>query len=129
VSRKIFFHGLWAGILSAIAAIIYDRVYFFATEINYSKLVNVGSLVGINLLGCLLAAFGFWLSKKWFGKRSEIIFNFCFAIISFATIVLPISISLPLDIQNPELFPGLAVPMHFFPALAWFTIDPFFREV
>jgi hypothetical protein len=127
MSRKIFFHGLWAGILSAIAAIIYDRVYFFATEVNFTKLVNFGSLAGINLLGCLLAALGFWLFRKWFGNKSEIIFNFSFAILSFASIVFPISMSLPLNIQNPELFPGLAVPMHFFPALAWFTIEPFFR--
>jgi hypothetical protein len=128
MSRKIFFHGLWAGILSAIASIIYDRIYFFATEINYSKLVNIGSLAGINLLACLLAAFGFSLFQKWFGNKGEIIFNLSFVILSFASIVLPFSISLPLDIQNPELFPGLAVPMHFFPALAWLTIRPAFRE-
>jgi len=125
--KKIFFHGLWAGILSAIAAIIYNRIYFFATETNYSKLVNTGSLIGINLLGCLLAAFGFWLFKKWFGSKGEIIFNFSFSILSFASIIIPISVNLPLDIQSPELFPGLVVPMHFFPAIAWYTIRPFFK--
>jgi len=26
----------------------------------------------------------------------------------------------------PELFPGLVVPMLFFPALAWFTLKPLF---
>jgi hypothetical protein len=36
---------------------------------------------------------------------------------------------LPLDIEAPELFPGLVVPMHFFPALGWFTLKPlFFRS-
>jgi hypothetical protein len=127
MSRKIFFHGLWAGILSAVAGIIYDRIHYFATETNFTRLINIGSLVGINLLGCLVAALGYWLFIKWFGKRANIIFNFTFAILSFASIVFPISMSLPLDVQNPELFPGLAVPMHFFPALAWFTLDPLFR--
>ena len=128
MSKKVFLHGLFAGILAAIAAVIYDRIYFFATEINFSKLVNLGSLAGLNLLGCLIAAFGYALFKKLFGSRAPIIFNFCFAIFSFASIVIPISISLPLDLTNPEMFPGLAVPMHFFPALAWFTLDPLYRE-
>jgi hypothetical protein len=125
--RRIFFHGLWAGILSAIAAIIYNRIYFFATETNFSRLVNIGSLAGINLLGCLLAAIGFWFFKKWFGGKAEIVFNFSFSILSFASIIIPISINLPLELKNPELFPGLTVPMHFFPALAWYTIRPLFK--
>jgi len=128
MSKKVFLHGLFAGILAAIAAVIYDRIYFFATEINFSKLVNLGSLAGLNLLGCLIAAFGYALFKKWFGSRAPIIFNLCFAILSFGSIVVPISISLPLDLTNPELFPGLTVPMHFFPAMAWFTLDPLFRD-
>jgi hypothetical protein len=127
MSRKVFFHGLWAGILSAAAAIIYNRIYFFATEINFSKLVNFGSLAGLNLLGCLLAAFGYSLFQKWFSQKASIIFNFCFSILSFASIVIPISINLPLDLPNPEMFPGLTIPMHFFPAMAWFTLDPLFN--
>ena len=125
--KKIFFHGLWAGLLSSTAAIIYHRIYFFATEADYSKIINIGSLVGSSLLGCLLAAIGYWLFNKWFGRRADIIFNLTFTLLCFASIVLPLSISLPLDIQNPELFPGLTIPMHFFPALAWFTLDPLFR--
>jgi hypothetical protein len=31
-----------------------------------------------------------------------------------------------LNIGSPELFPGLVVPMMFFPALAWLTIQPVF---
>ncbi|MFI5156075.1 MAG: hypothetical protein ACHQEM_07810, partial [Chitinophagales bacterium] len=115
-------------ILAAIAAIIYDRIYFFATEISYSKIVNISSLAGLNLLGCLIAAFGYSLFQKWFGRRGAIIFNLSFSILSFASIIVPISISLPLDQTNPELFPGLTVPMHFFPALAWYTLDPLFKD-
>ena len=126
MSKKIFWQGLVAGLLAALASVIYNRIYFFATETNFSRLVNTGTLVGINLLACLLAAFGFWLLTKWSVKKGEIIFNLLFSILSFASIILPISISLPLDIQNPELFPGLTIPMHFFPALAWFTIRPIF---
>jgi hypothetical protein len=33
-----------------------------------------------------------------------------------------------LDVEFPEMFPGLVIPMHFFPALAFFAIDPFFKQ-
>ncbi len=125
MTKKIFWQGLVAGLLAALAAVVYNRIYFFATE-PLSQTGRQGTLVGINLLACLVAAFGFWLLTKWSARKGEIIFNFLFSILSFASIILPISVSLPLDIQNPELFPGLTIPMHFFPALAWFTIRPVF---
>lgn len=124
--KKLFFQGISAGILSAVACIIYNRIYFFATEVDFSKVVNVPVLVGINLLACLLAAAGYWVFKKLLKKNADIFFNLTFTILSFASVIFPISISLPLDIKFPELFPGLTVPMHFFPALAWFTIRPLF---
>ena len=49
-------------------------------------------------------------------------------VISFAAVMIPISLTLPLKIQFPELFPGLAVPMVFFPAMAWYTIKPLFTQ-
>jgi hypothetical protein len=78
------------------------------------------------VFGCMLMASGnavlLRLGKlKWMGW-----FNILVAVLSFASIISPISMSLPLDINNPELFPGLVVPMHFFPALAYFTLAPFF---
>lgn len=52
--------------------------------------------------------------------------NVVIAILSFASIIGPIGMSLPLSIEYPELFPGLVVPMHFFPALAFMAIYPLF---
>jgi len=128
--KKIFFYSITAAILSTIACVIYNRIYFFATETDFSKVLNIGTLAGINLLACLVAGIGYWALTKWLKKKGEIIFNFAFSILSFASVIFPISMSLPLTIQSPELFPGLAVPMHFFPALAWFTIRPLFiKEV
>jgi len=124
--KKIFFFSITAGILSAISCIIYNRIYFFATETDFSKVLNMGTLVGINLIACIIAGAGYWALTKWFKKTGEVIFNFAFSILSFASVIIPISISLPLAIKSPEIFPGLAVPMHFFPALAWFTIRPLF---
>jgi hypothetical protein len=124
--KRIFFHALVAGILSAIAAFIYNRIYFFATEADFSKVLNTGSIFGLNIIICLLAAFLYWGLVKWLKKKAEVVFNFLFSILSFASIIVPVSLTLPLDIKFPELFPGLAVPMVFFPAMAWYTVKPLF---
>ena len=124
--RKIFFHGIAAAILASVAAIIYNRIYFFATEVDFSSVLNTVSLVGLNAIVCLLAAFLFWILQALLKRKGEIVFNFVFSIVSFACVIIPISLTLPLDVQFPELFPGLAVPMIFFPAVAWYTIRPLF---
>jgi hypothetical protein len=85
-------------------------------------------LIGLNLAACLLAGFGFWAAKKYLPKKAEIVFNVTFTLLSFASIYIPMVISLPLDIQNPELFPGLVIPMHFFPVVGWFTLKPIFLK-
>ncbi|MBK8345886.1 MAG: hypothetical protein IPL12_22930 [Bacteroidetes bacterium] len=54
------------------------------------------------------------------------VFNILLATLSIASFYGPLSQALPLDIMAPELFLGLAAPMHLFPALAWFTLEPVF---
>jgi len=124
--KKIFFHSVAAGVLASAAAIIYNQVYFFATQTDYSRILNTSSITGLNILVCMLAGILYWALIKWLKQKGEVVFNFLFSIISFACVMVPISISLPLDIEFPELFPGLAVPMVFFPVVAWHTLRPFF---
>jgi hypothetical protein len=126
--KKYFIHGLVSGILASLAAIIYLRVYFFVTLADFSSILGIPRIVGFNILYCLMATFLNWFLVIWMKQRGEIVFNFLFSILSFALIIVPISISLPLEIEFPELFPGLAIPIIFFPAIAWYTIVPFFRE-
>jgi hypothetical protein len=125
--KKRFYQGIAAGALASVAALLYNRIYFFALEANFSKLVNPGSLIAANVLACMLAALGYVLLEKWAKNRAEVMFNILFSVASFGSILLPFAAKLPLDIQNPELFPGLTVPMHFFPALAWHTLAPLFH--
>jgi len=125
--RKFFLHALVSGISAAIAANIYDRIYYFATEADFSEILGVTRIISLNFLICLLAAFLNWFMVLWLKQKGEIVFNLLFSIASFALIIIPISISLPLNIKFPELFPGLAVPMVFFPAMAWYTVNPLFR--
>jgi hypothetical protein len=126
--KKIFFLSISAGIFSSVACIVYNRIYFFAFEIEFQKLVNSGSLIAINMFACIIAGVGYYFIKTWFTRDHEKIFNLLFTLLSFASILAPLAISLPLDIKNPELFPGLAIPMHFFPAISWFTVKPFFSK-
>lgn len=124
--KKIFFHSLIAGILASVAGIIYNRIYFFATEADFSRVLNTGSIIGLNIMVCLVAGMLYWVLVKSLKKKGEVVFSFLFSIISFACVMIPISITLPLKVQFPELFPGLAVPMVFFPAIAWYTVKPLF---
>ncbi|HCW07384.1 MAG TPA: hypothetical protein DGG95_08475 [Cytophagales bacterium] len=127
VTKPIFIQSLVAGILAAIAANIYNQIYFFATEVDYSNIINMGSLVGLNLGVSLAAGLLYAMLTKFFTKGA-IIFNFVYSVGSFACVIIPIAKTLPLSQPYPELFPGLTVPMVFFPVIAWMTIDPLFKK-
>ncbi|HTA28803.1 MAG TPA: hypothetical protein VK809_13510, partial [Bacteroidia bacterium] len=90
-------------------------------------IINPGSISGASIFGCLLMAISYWVLERFNKENWKGVINIVIALASFASIISPISMSLPLDIKNPELFPGLAVPMHFFPALAFFCLVPFFK--
>jgi hypothetical protein len=128
VTKTLFIQSLVAGILAAIAANIYNQTYFFATEIDYSNIINVGSLFSLNLIISLIAGLLYWLCTTISKKNGAIIFNFVYSVGSFACVIIPIAITLPLSTPFPELFPGLTVPMVFFPVIAWMTIDPLFKK-
>jgi len=125
--KKIFFHAIAASALSALAAMIYYRIYYFATLADFSKLLNYKSMIALSTIVCMIASFVYYGLRKWIPAKGEIVFNLLFSILSFASVMFPISLSLPLDMKFPELFPGLAVPMVFFPAMAWYTVKPFFK--
>jgi hypothetical protein len=124
--KKHFYHGLVSGLSAALAAIIYSSVYLFATGADFSVIINPGTISGLSLIACLLISVAYFFYIRFTKEKGIIFFNLLISILSFAAIIIPISISLPLSVKNPELFPGLAVPIIFFPALAWFTFKPLF---
>lgn len=124
--KKLLIQGVVAGLLSGIAGIIYLNIYQEALGTDYGQIIDMGSIVGASLIGCMLMTLGYAAliklkKEEWTGWA-----NILIAILSFASIIGPIGMSLPLEIEYPELFPGLVVPMHFFPALAFLTIHPLF---
>jgi uncharacterized membrane protein (DUF373 family) len=126
--KKIFLHGVLAGISSATMSLIYFKIYQTMLDTTFEKIIGIGAIIGASFLSCTLMAVGYFLLSKFRKENIKGLLNIIISTLSFASIIGVISISLPLDIEDPELFLGLAVPMHFFPALAFFTLAPFFRQ-
>lgn len=126
--KRLIIHGLVAGLLAAIGGIIYFYLYQEALGTAFDPVINVGSIAGASIFGCILMTAGYAVLLK-LNKESLIgWFNLAILVLSFLSIVGPIGMSLPLDIGSPELFPGLVVPMHFFPALAFLAAYPLFSN-
>lgn len=126
--KKTLFLGLTAGILSGVACMIFAKIFYWANGgmLDFSSIVSTTMMFGACIFSSVLAGVGYWLLDKVFKSNGKIIFNFLFTILSFASILYPFAATLPLDIEFPEMFPSLVVPMHFFPALIWFTLQPIF---
>jgi uncharacterized membrane protein len=124
--KKLLLLGLVSGVLAAVAALIYQKIYVNSLGADFSAIVKPVNIVIVCTLAGLLASTGYGLLTKWLPRAGEIFFNFVLVILTFASILGPFATKLPLEIEMPELFPGLTVPMHFFPALAWFTLKPLF---
>ena len=127
--KRLLLIGLTAGVLAAIACLVYQKVYFKTNEVDFSKMLSPIKIIGACIAGTLIASVGYFILHRWLKNKTAIVFNFTFVILSFASILAAIAVKLPLDLENPELFPGLAVPMHFFPVIAWLTLSPLLQQL
>ena len=125
--KRLMMPGAISGVLAGTASVIYARVYSSSLGADFSLLVQPIGIITACIIGCLLASLGYWLCTKWFKGKGEIVFNLIFSTLTIASILAVFTAKLPLEVEMPELFPGFAIPMHFFPALAFFTITPFFK--
>lgn len=128
--QKIFIHGLLAGLISAIACLIYSNIYSAAMYVDFSEVINIFSVMGTCLAGCLVAAGGYYFLTRYLKDQNtlEVVFNIIFIFLTFISCIYPFSVPLPLDLESPELFPGLVIPMHFFPVLFWIALNPVFKK-
>jgi drug/metabolite transporter (DMT)-like permease len=118
--------GIVAGLLAGIAGVIYAGIYYKINEADFSKVASNVRIIAASLSGGVLAAIGYTVLDKLLKAKGEIVFNLLFSLLSFASLLLPVGHRFTPPIDTPELFPGMVIPMHFFPALAWFTLKPIF---
>lgn len=123
-----FIHGIVAGILSAVAGIVYMQLYQNLNFVDFSSVINSGAIIGSSLIGCLLMSIGYFLLEKANKSNLKGILNMVIIFLSFMSILGPLMMTLPLTLDFPELFPGLTIPMHFFPAMIFFGLVPFFNK-
>ena len=126
--KRLIFLGLVAGILSGIASLIYRHVYNSSLGGDFSLIVQTAAIIIASVIGCVIASVGYYYFYKWLKRRTDAVFNLVFVIFCLITTVSPFAVKLPLTISSPELFPGMVVPMHLFPALAWLTLRPWFLK-
>ena len=118
--------GIVSGLLAGVAGLIYARMYYKINEADFSRVASTVRILAASLFGGILAAIGYTVLDKMLKAKGEIVFNFVFTLLSFASLLLPIGFRSNPPIDTPELFPGMVIPMHFFPALAWYTLKPLF---
>jgi ABC-type branched-subunit amino acid transport system permease subunit len=124
--KRALFLGIVSGLLAGVAGVIYAGMYYKINEADFSRVAPTLRIMAASLFGGVLAAIGYTVLNKWLRTKGEIVFNLVFTILSFASLLLPIGYRSNPPMDTPELFPGMVIPMHFFPALAWFTLKPLF---
>lgn len=126
--KKILLHGTLSTVLAASAALVYLKIYNAAFMVDFSKVMPVSNIIASTLIGCLLMALGYFVLEKRGKNNWKGAMNIMYSVLSFLSIIGVLGMNLPLDMEFPEMFPGLAIPMHFFPVLAFLTVEPFFRK-
>lgn len=125
--KKGFLFGIISSVFASIACLIYHKVYSEAFDVDFGNVMPIVNIVAACIISCLLMATGYVLITKWKEGKFMGWLNIFYSVLSFASIISVLSFSLPLEIESPEMFPGLAIPMHFFPTLSLLTIYPFFK--
>ncbi len=120
-------HVLASALLAICASVVYNAIYSSAFELNFSSILNIGGIVGSTLIGCVLMGLAYYLGYRWKGEKSFRWINILISVLSFVSIIGVLGMQLPLTIESPEMFPGLAIPMHFFPALSFLVVYSFFE--
>ena len=126
--KQVLFHGLTAGLLAAAASVVYNSAYSTAMVADFSKVVNVAGIFGACIFSCVAASLGYHFLRKLNFGYTDVLFNIIFLVITFASFYAPFAMSLPVDIESPELLVGLVIPMHLFPVLFWLATKPLFSN-
>lgn len=126
--KKHLIHGVVAGILASIAGIIFLNIYVELYFVDFSAVIDEVAIIFSSIIGCLLMGVGYIILDKVKKPNLYGVLNILIMVLSFLSIVPVMAMTLPLEVDFPEMFPGMVVPMHFFPAIAFFGLAPFFKK-
>ncbi|MGN7824317.1 hypothetical protein ACTJJB_29610 [Chitinophaga sp. 22536] len=111
--------GLMAAALSTGYAVFYQA----ALGVDFSRVAPVAAIISANIVAAMVIMLACWLLERWKGAVPRS-FNAWLVLFSVLSAGIPFMVDLPLDMPAPELFPGLAAPMHLLPALIWLALQP-----
>ncbi|WP_341908170.1 hypothetical protein [Fluviicola taffensis] len=126
--KKHLIHGGAAGVLAAIASIIFLNIYKKLYFVDFSAVIDEVAVMASSIIGCVLMALGYIILDKIKKPNLYGAMNLLIMVLCFLSIVPVMGMTLPLEVEFPELFPGMVVPMHFFPAVSYFGLIPFFNK-
>jgi hypothetical protein len=126
--KKHLIHGAAAGVLAAVASIIFFSIYVELYFVDFSAVIDEVAIIASSLIGCVVMAIGYIILDKIKKPNLYGVMNLLIMVLSFLSIVPVLAMTLPLEVDFPEMFPGMVVPMHFFPAVTFFGLFPFFNK-
>ncbi|MCB0736626.1 MAG: hypothetical protein KDC92_03865 [Bacteroidetes bacterium] len=140
--KKYLLHGILGGIGAFIACVVWTHLYttkFYL--IDFSPVISTNHMLATCIFVCVLASIGLFALDKFLPKFSALLIGIVFSLISIASLggvatydltqfiepILAIESNFVLEeTELLTLFPIYSMPMHFFPALAWFALKPLF---
>jgi hypothetical protein len=120
--------GVTSGIVAGGVGTLYNAIYNEAFYTDFSSVLNPTGIFIASIVGCLLMGLGYVIAARLKRPLLIPILNILYCILSFASIIGVLDFKFPLTMDPDTIiaFPGLAIPMHFFPALSFLALVPFF---
>lgn len=114
--------GIISGIVSSVIGGIYAFVYY-KYMFDFSVVLPIWKIIATYFSLGLIAGGALFVFDRLFPKYGTLFFNLKFALLSFASILLPILKFID-GVEFPELFPGFAIPLHFFFPIIFLSLSP-----
>lgn len=129
MSKKIIF-ALSSGLLAGVVSYLYGDMIQTQLVEDYSKEVPTMAIFVSCLIGTTLATLGQWLFTKFIPKFGELIFGLLFAGFTTASLIGVLGFVFKGETTEAHqyIFYCYAMPMHFFPFLAWYSLKSFFDK-
>jgi hypothetical protein len=125
---------IWAlssGLLAGVVSYFYGEMFEQQLFEDYSNVVPTPAIFISCLVGTSFATLGYGLTTKFLPTSiGDFVFTLLFAAISTASLIGVLGFTFTDNSSETHqfIFYGYAMPMHFFPFLAWYVFKPLFAH-